>query len=142
MASPKLAATAVVLHNDKVLLVKRKNNPNAGLWGFPGGHVELGETALECAKRELLEETGVSATPLKYLTNIDLIQRDSDHAIQFHYLLAVVYCQYVTGEPLAADDALEAAWFSVAEVLENKAYLTENVRDITLLSMREQSIKT
>ncbi|MEM9787303.1 MAG: NUDIX domain-containing protein, partial [Pseudomonadota bacterium] len=40
--SPKLGAIAVVFHDGRFLLVKRKNAPNADTWGFPGGHVDLG----------------------------------------------------------------------------------------------------
>ena len=50
-ALPRLGAIAVVLHQGKVLLVRRKNPPDAGLWGFPGGHVDAGETALDAAAR-------------------------------------------------------------------------------------------
>ena len=57
---PILGAIAVVYHRGEVLLIQRKTAPNAGWWGFPGGHVELGETAMEAARRELLEETGVA----------------------------------------------------------------------------------
>ena len=64
---PKLGAIAVVVRNDHVLLARRGKEPDAGLWGFPGGHVELGETALQAAVRELREETGVEAHPLGYL---------------------------------------------------------------------------
>lgn len=134
MTMPKLAAVAVVLHENKVLLVKRRNNPNAGLWGFPGGHVKLGETGLACAQRELLEETGVVAKSLNYLTNIDLIQHNEDGSVAFHYMLAVVPCQYLKGEPVAADDALDAAWFTTNEIQNNKIPLTTSVQEIILLS--------
>ncbi|WP_226783212.1 NUDIX hydrolase [Oceaniglobus trochenteri] len=107
---PRLAALAVVLRNDSVLLVQRRNAPDAGLWGFPGGHVELGETALAAAERELHEETGVIARARRYLDNVDVIQRDEAGRIQFHFLLAAVLCDHVAGEPVAADDALAAAW--------------------------------
>ena len=40
--APKVAALAVIVRADQVLLVRRKNKPDAGLWGFPGGHVDLG----------------------------------------------------------------------------------------------------
>jgi len=106
---PRLGAIAVVLRGESVLLVRRGNPPDAGLWGYPGGHVEWGETALEAAARELLEETGVTATPRGYLTNLD-IHRGSEGVVLHHYLLAAVLCDYVDGTPHAADDALEAGW--------------------------------
>lgn len=110
---PRLAALAVVIHADHVLLVRRRNPPDAGLWGFPGGHVEPGETALDAAARELAEETGVTARPHSYLDNVDVIERDDDGALRFHFLLAAVRCDYLDGEPFAGDDALEAAWVPV-----------------------------
>ncbi|WP_179379404.1 NUDIX hydrolase [Jannaschia marina] len=113
---PKLGAIAVVQRGDAVLLVQRGKAPNAGLWGFPGGHVELGETALEAAERELLEETGVVAQAAGYLTNVDVIEHDEGGAVRVHYLLAAVRCTYVSGAPVAADDAVDARWVPVAEV--------------------------
>ncbi len=115
MSHPKLGAIAVVWHEERLLLVKRKKDPNANTWGFPGGHVELGETALQAAARELAEETGVIGTPLRYLTNVDAITLGRDGAVQFHYLLAAVLCQYESGTPQAADDASDAGWFTLQE---------------------------
>ncbi|WP_019955899.1 NUDIX hydrolase [Yoonia vestfoldensis] len=115
-ALPRLGAIAVVLHQDKVLLVQRKNPPDAGLWGFPGGHVEPGETALAAAARELFEETGVQARPVRYLTNLDIILRDQGGALQFHFLLAAVLCDYVRGTPIAAYDVSDAGWIAVSNV--------------------------
>ena len=112
---PKLGAIAVVHHEGRFLLVKRKKEPNANTWGFPGGHVELGETALDAAARELFEETGVVGTAERYLTNIDAITKDADEDVLFHYLLAVVVCAYQSGTPLAADDVSDAGWFTRQE---------------------------
>ena len=111
--TPKVAAIAVVLDDDRVLLVRRKKEPDAGLWGYPGGHVDLGETALNAAARELREETGVIATPVSYLTNLDIITRDDTGAVQHHFLLAAVLCSFESGTPVAADDVSDARWFHV-----------------------------
>ncbi|EBA11942.1 NUDIX hydrolase [Roseobacter sp. CCS2] len=115
MMQPKLGAIAVVHHAGRFLLVKRKNEPNANTWGFPGGHVELGETALEAAVRELAEETGVVGTAERYLTNVDAITFAEDGSVRFHYLLAVVVCTYRSGTPVAADDVSDAGWFTAKE---------------------------
>lgn len=116
MTHPKLGAIAVVRHEGRFLLVKRAKQPNAGTWGFPGGHVELGETALTAAERELREETGVVGTAHRYLTNVDVIVRNADGSVLFHYLLAAVECHYESGTPVAADDAADAGWFAPQEI--------------------------
>ncbi|WP_299813996.1 NUDIX hydrolase [uncultured Jannaschia sp.] len=123
-SQPKLGALAVVPRDGRVLLVARAKSPNRGLWGFPGGHVELGETGLAAAARELAEETGVVAEPVRYLGNIDLIARTGDR-IDHHYLLAAVLCDWRSGEPVAADDALDARWVAPAEMA--SLALTPNV---------------
>lgn len=124
---PKLAALAVVLRADAVLLVQRNNPPDAGLWGFPGGHVELGESALDAAARELTEETGIRANPLRYLTNVDVITHDSNGAVVHHFLLAAVLCDYLDGTPEARDDARAAAWVPIAEIRAGRLDCSERV---------------
>lgn len=126
--SPKLGAIAVVYHDEKFLLVQRSKEPNAGTWGFPGGHVELGETGLQAAARELHEETGVIAAALHYLTNVDAIVRDEAGHITSHYLLAVVLCQYESGAPVAADDAADAQWFTPAQAAQ--LYQSPSVQEV------------
>lgn len=117
------------------MLVQRKNPPDAGLWGFPGGHVESGETARDAAARELLEETGVRARPLRYLDNIDVILRDETGALRYHFLLAGVLCAYQEGSPLAGDDALAAAWQPVEDVLARRLPLSLHVDDLLRLAL-------
>ncbi|WIY26284.1 NUDIX hydrolase [Parasedimentitalea psychrophila] len=115
MNRPLVGAIAVVCHRDRVILVQRGKQPSAGMWGFPGGHLELGETALQAAARELFEETGVTARPLGYLTNIDVILRDTHGAVAQQYLLAAVLCDYQQGTPQPADDAAQALWMPINE---------------------------
>ena len=132
--APKVAALAVTLSEDQVLLVRRKNEPDAGLWGFPGGHVDLGETALFAAARELREETSVIGRPLQYLTNLDVIVRDEYGSIRFHFLLAVVLREYISGVPKAADDVSKATWVAVDDVLLGKLRCSEHVDDVIRLA--------
>ncbi|WP_371813597.1 NUDIX hydrolase [Ruegeria sp. HKCCA4633] len=129
--TPKIGALAVVLHQDQVLLVQRSKQPDAGLWGFPGGHVEWGETVLKAAQRELQEETSVIAEPLHYLKNLDLLRSDPQGQVLSHYLLVGVACQYLSGTPKAGDDALDARWFPIDQI--RKGDLPTSARVVDLM---------
>ncbi len=62
---PKVGIGVLVLYKDRVLVGKRHASHGDGKWGFPGGHLEFGETAEACAARELFEETGLKATSIR-----------------------------------------------------------------------------
>jgi 8-oxo-dGTP diphosphatase len=100
----------------EVLIVQRKQQPNAGRWGFPGGVLELGETVFEGAMRELMEETGIVAEPAGFLDILDAITRDDDGRVQFHYTLIAVRGIWRSGEGEAADDAAATAWVRREEI--------------------------
>jgi ADP-ribose pyrophosphatase YjhB (NUDIX family) len=132
---PRIATLAVVLHAGKVLLVQRRKQPDSGLWGFPGGHVELGETVFQAAERELREETTVQARADRFLTNLDIIVPDGAGGVQFHYVLVAVLCVYQTGEPEARDDARDARWIPVEEVLNQTLELSRDVGTVLRLAL-------
>src|SRR5690606_18043007 len=79
------------------------------------------------ATRPLAEETGVTALRRAYLDNIDVIERGADGALRFHFLLAAVLCEHVAGDPVAADDALDARWVSVGDILDGRLPLSAGV---------------
>lgn len=133
--TPRLGAIAVLVDGDRVLLALRGKAPDKGLWGFPGGHVEPGETALEAARRELHEETGVVATPVDYLTNVDVIRRDAEGRVTVHYLLAAVLCADPVGTPQANDDAQDAAWFAVEQVRSGALPMSAQVAEVMELAL-------
>jgi len=107
---PVPATIAAVIKDGTVLLVRRANPPDAGLWGFPGGKIDFGETIEQAAVRELFEETGVRAEAGPVFTAVDALDRDDQGAVRQHYVLIAVLCRWVSGSPVAGDDALDAAW--------------------------------
>lgn len=56
----QLGVGVIIIRAQKVLLGKRKGALGAGTWAFPGGHLEWDESVENCAKREVLEETGLT----------------------------------------------------------------------------------
>lgn len=84
----KLRVCGVVQVGDKILI---DNCDNAPFWGYPGGHVELGESTREAVVREVKEEIGVDAEIIKNLASIQLFFTREDgkpfHEIGFYYLM-------------------------------------------------------
>lgn len=128
-----------VLH---VLLVQRGKAPRKGFWGFPGGHVELGETAAEAAVRELREETGITAQALEHLQNIDVFQRDSAGQISGQYLLVATLCGNPVGTASAADDAADVAWVAVQELEQAGLNLLEKVPEVAYAALERRRRST
>lgn len=137
---PKIASLAVVTREDRLLLVRRVNKPDAGLWGYPGGHVELGETVAEAAIRELREETNVEARASRVLTSLDVIRRREDGVVAHHYVLIAVLCDYLAGVPEAGDDAAKADWFAFGRVLSGDLPMSRNVDTVLRLALRREEI--
>ena len=108
------AVSVAVVRGDSVLLVKRARQPSQGLYAFPGGKVEAGETLEDAAKRELLEETGLLAIDYRPLREIHIDGRDDDHPVD--YLLTVFGAAYAGGEAIASDDAETAAFYTLGEM--------------------------
>lgn len=113
---PTLAVLAVVARDGELLLVRRANPPDQGRWGFPGGRVEPGEGYLEAALRELAEETGIEADTPELITVLDFIEHDGEGALSHHFAMIAVACRWIAGKGIAADDALEARWFPLAQI--------------------------
>jgi len=107
---PRVAVGAVVIHEGRVLLVKRGKPPSEGLWAIPGGSVELGETLQTAAEREIFEETGIRIKAGGPVYAFDAIQKDGDGRVRFHYAIVDLTADYVEGEPKAGDDAHEVGW--------------------------------
>ena len=110
------AVGAVVFKDDAVLLVHRSNPPSRGMWSIPGGRIRLGETLQAAAEREILEETGVVIRANRPVLAFDVIQKDDRGVVKYHYVIVDLAADYVSGEPLAGDDAADARWIAADEL--------------------------
>ncbi len=107
---PRPAASAVIFFDDCVLLVERGKDAPAGIWSLPGGHIEAGEKAIDAARREVREETGLEVT-LQGLVDVhDVLLRNQTGTLTAHYVLAVYFGDATDGTPTAASDARAAAY--------------------------------
>ena len=115
---PAVTADCVVFtkgDTPKVLLIKRKNEPYKGCWAFPGGFLNMDETLMQCACRELQEETGIGdgILDIKEIGSYSKVDRDPrGRTITVAFLVLVKDEKEVKGQ----DDAAEAKWFPVAEI--------------------------
>ena len=79
---PKVGVGVFVIKDNKVLLGKRKNAHGEGTWCLPGGHLEFNEELEACARREVLEETGVTIKNIRFATiTNDIFKKEGKHYI-------------------------------------------------------------
>lgn len=113
---PMIGVGGVIIKDKQVLLIKRKNPPRAGEWSIPGGLQQLGETVFQALVREVAEETGLKVKPKEILDVIDMINKDQDGRIRYHYTLIDIWAEWEEGLPNPQDDALEAAFFPLEQI--------------------------
>jgi 8-oxo-dGTP diphosphatase len=109
-ARPVLGAAAVVIHEGRVLLIRRGQPPDAGEWSIPGGAVELGESVEDALRREIREETGLEIAVGPLLEIYERVERDGDGAVRFHFVVIDHRCTVTGGTLRAGDDAAEVAF--------------------------------
>lgn len=129
---PQLGVGAVVVHQDKVLLVKRGREPAKGQWALPGGKVAPGESLAAATEREILEETGVCIEVGDLAWHFEFVERDRSGAVKFHYVVLDFFARYIGGEPLAGDDAAAVCWAGFEE-LESMALNSSTARALSEL---------
>lgn len=125
--APLPGVLALMVRDGRVLMVQRAREPDRGKWGFPGGLIELGETVLAAARRELHEETGISAEADRVIDVFDVITRDGDGRVRYHFVLNVVVCRWLAGDAVAADDAAAVGWYNLDEIDDPTLVCSSNV---------------
>jgi 8-oxo-dGTP diphosphatase len=106
---PLVGVGAVVVDENRVLLVRRGHEPLKGRWSLPGGLLELGESLQDGVVREVREETGLIVEPVELVELLDRIHRD-DERVRFHYVIADYLCRVTGGALRAASDAEAVRW--------------------------------
>jgi len=97
----------------KVLLIRRGIAPFKGKWALPGGFVRVDETVDDAARRELLEETGLTNVFLEQLYTFGAVNRDPrERVVSVAYYALVKLSEHPAA---GASDASDAAWFPIAE---------------------------
>lgn len=135
---PSITADCVVFGYDKhrlyVLLIRRKHPPCMDMWAFPGGFMNIDEDVESCARRELLEETGLGVARLYQFGVYSAPDRDPrERVVSVAYYTLIPLCM-VKG----ADDAAEARWFPVDDLpplaFDHDRMLADSLRNMRLIA--------
>ena len=105
-----VVAAAIIQQDEKVLLTRRKIDVHqGGLWEFPGGKQEIGETLEQCLRRELKEEIDIEVGDLKLFSTVRHRYRDKE--VELHFFL----CSMYQGIPKSLE-CLEVAWVTKTDL--------------------------
>ena len=106
--NPKPVAAAIpVTADNKIVLLRRGFDPGKGLWTFPGGFVDLGETVEEAARREAQEEI---CADIELDRLVGVYSRDSER------IMLIVFASTIAETPQTTDEALEVQAFAPDEI--------------------------
>jgi 8-oxo-dGTP diphosphatase len=109
----------VILDGDRVLLIRRGQEPLKGEWSLPGGAVELGETLEAALAREVREETSLDVVVGPVVDVLDSIRRDASGRAEYHYVIIDYACQVRAGrptEPVRGTDAADVGWVPLGDL--------------------------
>lgn len=113
---PSVTTDCVIFGYDgkdlKLLLVERGIPPFKGMWALPGGYLQMDEDAIDGAKRELFEETGLRDAYIEQFRTFSAVDRDPRGRVITIAHLALVRISEVKG----GDDAAKAQWFPLKDV--------------------------
>jgi 8-oxo-dGTP diphosphatase len=107
--NPRITVDGILIEYDKILLIKRRNDPFKEMWALPGGFVDYGETTEHAIKREFYEETGLFCDIIELVGVYSDPQRDPrGHTISIIYELVKK-----AGHLQSGDDAMDCQFFPI-----------------------------
>ena len=113
---PYLAASAAIVRDGKVLVVRRARKPAHGIYTFPGGVVEIGETLHEAVMREVREETALTIAPVALAGEREVITRDTQGRVERHFVILCLAARWVSGEVKLNEELDDARWVLPSEI--------------------------
>lgn len=115
---PFVGVGALIHKGGKILLIKRRFEPNKGRWSLPGGLVERGEKVEEAALREVKEELGIDVTLERLMDIVDEIIPDGKGRVKYHYVLIDFLARPNKGRIRLNKESSSYRWFE-PEMVEN-----------------------
>jgi mutator protein MutT len=107
---PIVGVGAVIIDDDRVLLVKRAHEPLKGEWSLPGGAVEVGESLEAALVREVREETCLDVAVGPLVEVLDRIGRDANDRVEYHFVIVDYLCRVASGTATCGSDAEAVQW--------------------------------
>jgi ADP-ribose pyrophosphatase YjhB (NUDIX family) len=107
---PFLAVSAAIIHDGKVLVIRRARQPAQNLYTLPGGAVEAGETLFEAVTREVEEETALIVEPVALAGHREVISRDDEGRVERHFVILCFAAQLIDGEFMPNEEIAEGRW--------------------------------
>ncbi len=113
---PFLAVSAAIIHEGRVLIVRRARSPASGLFTLPGGVVEAGETLFDAVRREIHEELGITIKPVALAGHREVIVRDAAGRAERHFVILAFAALWESGTPAPGEEIAEIRWIDLKDL--------------------------
>ncbi len=127
---------AVASRDDKYLMVRQMGGYWKGLWIFPGGKLEIGETLEACARREFKEETGCEITIKKLIGAY--VSYDPNTEYEKQVVLLYYKGDLTCGEPVVGEGVTDVGWFTLQEI---EGMASKGITPALIMKVAEDSLR-
>jgi len=135
----KIVVGSVVKKDNYILMVKHSYGPTKGIWDFPRGHVESGESIEAAACREIKEETSIIAEPEFIFGIRDMIRNIPDIGVQ-NDLVILWSLKYLSGDPTPdGEEILETTFMSIDEIIQ-RTDVASWAKEVIKASLKNEGI--